>query len=452
MNQLDEWAHLISKRLKSEAELVGVQAKHELYQDSAKETFIRVVLEQFLPDNFAVGTGRVIDSKGNKSNEQDIIIYRRDYPQLNLPGGSDIFLLESVLATIQVKTKLIRKTFFEALDQCASMASLQPVIDRPVLASIAEKNKLALNQQNEYQHNDPLLTARFNLIGHPLTFVYAFNGYQTSCKQLIENIELWIDYRRDSDLPVDMKSCAAIIATQGCFATRNASPFSSKQDFLFGVGNDDSPVRLIIMQLMHALNRRLRKGGDNPGVKQGLDAYLNKMSLPKITDSVGKTRYEAKATTSTSAETKLAAPLKPEQKMADPIESTPSTGSLLNAKVSFSAPPPRPPEPIAASSTEPEKPIRAKAPTGLGSGIQSTSSAFQATESKEKSNEKEGFVETVRVPPIEQETDPLMKTQTMQVPVQEADSESNSFLQTMKISKSESDTDPFSQTIPQLRN
>ena len=80
MNQLDEWTQLISKRLKSEAELIGLQAKHELYQDSARETFIRVVLEQFLPDSFAVGTGRVIDSEGNKSSEQDIIIYRRSYP------------------------------------------------------------------------------------------------------------------------------------------------------------------------------------------------------------------------------------------------------------------------------------------------------------------------------------------------------------------------------------
>ena len=442
MNQLDEWAQLISKRLKSEAELVGVQAKHELYQDSAKETFIRVVLEQFLPDNYAVGTGRVIDSEGNKSSEQDIVIYRRDYPQLNLPGGTDIFLFESVLATIQVKTKLIRKTFFEALDQCASMADLQPVIDRPMLASIAAKNNFTINQQNEYQHTDPLLTARFNLIGRPLSFVYAFNGYQTSLKQLTENIELWIDYRRDSELAVDMKSCAAIIATQGCFAARNASPFSSKQDFLFGIGNDDAPVRLIIMQLMHALNRRLRKGSDNLGVKQGLDAYLNKMPLPKITDSIGKTSY--------AAQTKATKAI---HKMNGATQSTASTGSLLNAKVSFSAPPPRPvAEPIAASTPKPLQPARIKAPTGLGSGIQSTSSSSKAAESKEPATEKNAFAETVRVPPIEQETDPLMQTQVMQAPKQAADTESDPFLETMQLSKSEPDSDPFSKTIPQLRN
>ncbi|MFT5598905.1 MAG: hypothetical protein ACI9YO_001485 [Gammaproteobacteria bacterium] len=398
MNQLDEWTHLISKRLKSESELVGVQAKHELYQDSAKETFIRVVLEEFLPSNFAVGTGRVIDSEGNKSNEQDIVIYRRDYPQLNLPGGTDIFLLESVLATIQVKTKLIRKTFFEALDQCASMADLQPVMDRSLLARIAAKNNLTLNQNNEYQHTDPLTTARFNLIGRPLTLVYAFNGYQNSFKQLAESIDMWIDYRIDSELPVDMKSCAAIIATQGCFAARNASPFSTKKNFLFGIGNDDAPVRLIIMQLMHALNRRLRKDSDSLGVKQGLDAYLSKMRLPKITGSVGK--------------------------IGDAVQTAP----------------------------KPVQPTKIKAPTGLGSGIQSTYSSTRAPQPQESSNEKDASVETVRVPPIKQAIDPLIQTQTMQTPKQAAEAEPDSFLQPMQIPKPQPATDHLSQTIPRLKH
>lgn len=387
MNQLNEWSQLISKRLKSEAELVGVQAKHALYQDSAKETFIRVVLEQFLPDNFGIGSGCVIDAQGNKSDEQDIIIYRRDYPQLNLPGGTDIFLYESVLATIQIKTKLVRKTFFEALDQCASMADLEPVVDRVILSSIAAKNELTLNKQNEYQHTNPLLTARFNLIGRPLTFVYAFSGYQTSPRQLEENIDMWIDYRRNNQLPVDMKFCATVIATQGCFAVRNASPFSSKQNFLFGIGSDDAPVRLIILQLMHALNRRLRKSSDTLSVKQGLDAYLNSVPLPSLTSSVGKTVYEEKAIPTKSKENK-------------------PTESVLDEKVSFSSPPPKLAEPGPVSTpSAPAQSSRIKAPTGLGSGVQSTSVFTPVTESKDKKTvAKGGGVETVRVPPLERET------------------------------------------------
>ena len=288
MNQLEEWTRLISKRLKSEAELVGVQGRHELYEDAARSTFIRVVLDQFLPASYAIGAGRIIDSSGNSSDDQDIVIYRRDFPQMNLPGSTNVFLLESVLATIQVKTKLVRKTFFEALDQCASMSRLEPVISSRVLREIAAKNKLTLISEREYQHRDPLLTARFNLIGRPPSFLYAFSGYQSNYKQLSENIDLWLTYRKEKQLYADMKSCPSIIATQGCFAIRNASPFSMKNNVLFGVGTDIAPIRLIILQVLHALNRNLRAPSDSQGAKTGLDAYLNPASPPKVEEGVGR--------------------------------------------------------------------------------------------------------------------------------------------------------------------
>jgi hypothetical protein len=182
---------------------------------------------------------------------------------------------------------------------------------------------------------------------------------------------------------------------------------------------------------MHALNRRLRKGRDSLAVKQGLDAYLNKMPLPKITDSVGETCNAMQTAPTKKAGAKTAASMTSEQKVAGKTngatKSTESAGPLLNAKVSFSTLPPRPVvAPIASVTPKPVQPTRIKAPTGLGSGIQSTSSSSKAPELREPPNEKEAFAK--------------------------ADDESNSFLQTMQISRSEPATDPFSKTIPQLRN
>ena len=139
MSHLDEWAHLIAKQLKSESELVGARLKSDLYEDLARDTFIRVVLEPFLPSSYAIGSGRVIDASGNFSSPQDIVIYRRDYPQFNMPGSHDVFIYESVLATLQVGSKLVRKSFFNALDRCASMATLNPVIDPPLCAQWRRK-------------------------------------------------------------------------------------------------------------------------------------------------------------------------------------------------------------------------------------------------------------------------------------------------------------------------
>ncbi len=301
MNRIDEWTQFISKCLKSETELLGIQSRHDIYQDAARASFIRVVLDQFLPSSFAVGSGRVIDASGNSSNELDIVIYRRDFPQLNLPGSTNVFLFESVLATVEVKTKVVRKTFFEALDNCASMGNLNPAINPVALRKLALRNKMILNEQGEFVHEDPLKTARFNLIGRPPTFVYAFSGYQTSLKQLKENIDLWIGHRRKKLLNYEMKSFPSVIATQGCFAWRNAAPLSVKKNFMLGLGNDDTPIRLIILQLMNALNRRLRGTNDRSGMEINLDAYINNIDPPAFSSSCGKVINPAAKTTTTAA-------------------------------------------------------------------------------------------------------------------------------------------------------
>jgi len=288
MSHLDEWAHLIAKQLKSEAELVGAQAKSELYEDVAQESFIRVVLEPFLPGSYQIGSGRVIDSFGNISSPQDIVIYRNDYPQINMPGSHHVFIYESVLATIQVSSKLVRKSLFNALDRCASMGELDPVIEPETMRALAAKMSVKLDANQQYVHSEPLNTNRFNLIGRPQSFIYAFTGYQTSEKQLAENLSKWIDHYHEDNAALRMKSLPSVIATQGCFAWRNTAPFTMNLPALMGIGNDQAPLRLIILQLMHALNRRLQNTSDGYGVRSNIAPYLMQFERPEISKAMGK--------------------------------------------------------------------------------------------------------------------------------------------------------------------
>jgi len=288
MNNFDEWSQIISKFLKAEADLLTSVTKHEIAADSTRAAFIRGVLEPFLPSSYAIGSGRIIDSVGQSSDLTDIVIYRRDFPRLNLPGSSDVFLYESVLATIEVRTKLIRKTLFDALDTCASIAKLKPGISDKVLNKIATQNKLTLNKRNKYVHEHPLLTDRFNLIGRPPGFIYGFNGFQTSPGQLNDNIKIWLEQRRKDGLDVDMNSFPAVIATQGCIGWRNAAPLSANNNHLFGIGADAAPIRLIVFQLLYQLNRRLKVTPDGYGLKPSVDAYLNQMAPPEIQYTIGK--------------------------------------------------------------------------------------------------------------------------------------------------------------------
>lgn len=288
MSHLDEWALLIAKQLKSEAELVGTQAKSELYEDVARNSFIRVVLEPFLPASYAVGSGRVIDATGKISSAQDIVIYRNDYPQFNMPGSHSVFVYESVLATIQVSSKLVRKSFFKALDQCASMGELDPSIEPETMRALASKMNVKLNANKQYVHAEPLNTERFHLMGRPQSFVYAFTGYQTSEKQLAENLHKWIDHYHENHDVLHMKSLPSVIATQGCFAWRNTAPFTMNLPALMGVGHDNAPLRLIILQLMQALNRRLQNTSDGYGIRSNISPYLAQFKRPVISEAMGR--------------------------------------------------------------------------------------------------------------------------------------------------------------------
>ncbi|MDH3386731.1 MAG: hypothetical protein OEN02_02410 [Gammaproteobacteria bacterium] len=287
MNNYEDWAQLVAKKLAGEADIIAAIDKDELEDAAAADAFISAVLEPFLPENFGVGSGRIVDAFGNYSDHLDVIVYNRDFPRIGLRGTHSAYLYESVLAVFNVRAKFIRKTFFECLNACASMAQLETNIDKAVLIKLAKKNGLKPGPNKRFIHRDPLRTARFELIGRPPAFVFGFNGMKYSYRQLQENIELWIKGRQEEQIETPMKSLPAVIATQGCFAWRNAAPLALSNREMLGIGNDDAPIRLVVLQMLYLLNRRLNVTADGYGLKPSLNAYLSQFSAPKFEIGVG---------------------------------------------------------------------------------------------------------------------------------------------------------------------
>jgi hypothetical protein len=287
MNNYEDWAVLVAKKLKGEADLIAAIEKDELEDSAATDAFVRAVLEPFLPENYGIGSGRIVDAFGNYSDHLEVIIYNRDFPRIGMRGINDAYLYESVLATFSVRAKFIRKTFFESLDACASLAQLETNMDKTVLIRLAKKNGLKPGPNKKFVHEDPLRTARFDLIGRPPGFVFGFSGIKYSCRQLQENIELWIDHRQNDGITTPMKALPAVIATQGCFAWRNAAPLALSNREMLGIGNDEAPIRLIVLQLLYLLNRRLHITADGYGLKPNLNAYLSQFAGPKFEIGVG---------------------------------------------------------------------------------------------------------------------------------------------------------------------
>jgi len=382
MNNYEDWALLVAKKLKGEADLITAIEKDELEDSAATEAFVRAVLDPFLPENYGVGSGRIVDAFGNYSDHLEVIVYNRDFPRIGMRGIQDAYLYESVLATFSVRAKFIRKTFFESLDACASLAQLETNMDKTVLIRLAKKNGLKPGPNKKFVHEDPLRTARFDLIGRPPGFVFGFSGIKNSYRQLQENIALWIDHRQNDGITTPMKALPAVIATQGCFAWRNAAPLALSNREMLGIGNDEAPIRLIILQLLYLLNRRLHITADGYGLKPNLNAYLSQFSGPKFELGVGNVyemenmksardtmRFEiAKDHTPVLAAAPAPKPATPKSaqapKKVTPVSAAPVLPQAPKeaAPVSATPKPPQASKEAAPASTAPEPPQAPKEP------------------------------------------------------------------------------------------
>ena len=287
MNNYENWAHLVAKKLKGEADVITAIEKDELDDAAATEAFVRTVLQPFLPESFGVGSGHIIDAYGNRSDYLEVVVYNRNFPRIRFSGTQSDYLYESVLAAFSIRAKYIRKTFFESMDACASLAKLETKADYNVLIQLAKRNGLKPGPNKHFVHEDPLRTTRFELIGRPPAFMFGFNGIKGSLRQLQEHLELWVQQRQQDQIDTPMRAFPAVIATQGCFAWRNAAPLALSNREMLGLGLDDAPIRLIILQLLHLLNRRLNFSPDGFGLKPNLASYLSQFTPPEFQMGVG---------------------------------------------------------------------------------------------------------------------------------------------------------------------
>lgn len=91
---------------------------HNGEKGSLREAFLVNLIQIFLPFNYGIGSGIVIDRSGKQSVQADIIIYdKRAMPPLLESSGRGVYLIDSVVRVIEVKSTINKC----ALDQFAKM-------------------------------------------------------------------------------------------------------------------------------------------------------------------------------------------------------------------------------------------------------------------------------------------------------------------------------------------
>ena len=100
-------------RIRRRLEAEGNAARsfhHGLNRGLIREAFIREFLAQNISDLWGVSTGEIFDGEtkeGEIRNQIDVVIHNKRYPKLPLAAGIDLFFIETVSSTIEIKSRAV---------------------------------------------------------------------------------------------------------------------------------------------------------------------------------------------------------------------------------------------------------------------------------------------------------------------------------------------------------
>jgi hypothetical protein len=110
------------------------QIPHNPTKGRAREYVVfEQFLDKYLPSRFSIGSGIVIDSNGQGSKQQDLVIYDEFYsPVLYDTDSDEILFPESVLTSIEVKSTLRSSSVDDIVEKSASVWRLSKTPTPPV--------------------------------------------------------------------------------------------------------------------------------------------------------------------------------------------------------------------------------------------------------------------------------------------------------------------------------
>ena len=122
----DYWDGVL-QRLRAEVNVFARLIQHRGEQGRENEAAFARLLTSFAPQRLGVGTGLLIDSDGGSSRQQDIVLFERsDEPAVLAQTNQLLYPVESVIACIEVKTRLTTSAIEDCGVKTASIRALNP--------------------------------------------------------------------------------------------------------------------------------------------------------------------------------------------------------------------------------------------------------------------------------------------------------------------------------------
>lgn len=279
MTVLNNWSNTLSRLLNAAQEVSGSISSHGDIIGDAREVFLRDILSRFVPKNTYIGTGQIVDINGGKSKQIDIILYRSDFPVFQTLGQSEIFLLEGVVATIEVKSSLNPVTLNEALENCLSIKKLNANVVESSLNEYIKTIPIERFKGKRYSELDLVEQEYIHSNILPPTYIFGYKGYKSKLKDFSNACKNWLSTQNN------FRAMPQVIVTEGCVGLDNRGipyrfPTQDSKWHGFVASKDEAPLRFMLSHLIHQITHSIGMPiHAASGVRYSLKGYID---LPEV--------------------------------------------------------------------------------------------------------------------------------------------------------------------------
>ena len=231
------------------------------YPDSPttlRNHFINLFLKRFLPSTIQIGSGIIIDHFGSQSTHQNLILYRSDFPIFPTNSESKTFLVESVLATID-----ILPPFTTCKGKAFTSLECFTHLDQSFINSASVKNlktarhRIFADNSKDYME----LTLRLK----PRTFIFSFHP-------LIDSQSFLNNYHQAK------QATQSVVPDGICIIGKNGLYAQYDPEFRKTNLYDEQPFTHFFQHLFQILvgeiNTHNMQRVNNPSIKYDLSNYL----------------------------------------------------------------------------------------------------------------------------------------------------------------------------------
>lgn len=116
----------VASQLQVEAEVFSRLVGHNGEMGRANEIALSQLVTRLIPSQFGIGTGIVIDMRGGRSKQCDLVIYDRgSQPQLLAQSTQLLFPIEAVRMVVEVKTTVTPEAITDTAEKVLSLRGLE---------------------------------------------------------------------------------------------------------------------------------------------------------------------------------------------------------------------------------------------------------------------------------------------------------------------------------------